>query len=59
MNALRNSNRSFNHNSLSTFIKLYQVGFFVHVLSNGKIVESGDWKLALELENDGYGKYLN
>ena len=26
---------------------------------NGKIVESGDWKLALELENDGYGKYLN
>ena len=59
VNALRNSNRSFliitHYQRLLNYIK----PDFVHVLSNGKIVESGDWKLALELENDGYGKYLN
>ena len=32
---------------------------FVHVFSDGKIVKSGDWKLALELENDGYAKFIN
>ena len=59
VNALRNSDRSFliitHYQRLLNYIK----PDFVHVLSNGKIVESGDWKLALELENDGYGKYLN
>ena len=59
VNALRNSVRSFliitHYQRLLNYIK----PDFVHVLSNGKIVESGDWKLALELENDGYGKYLN
>ena len=28
---------------------------FVHVLSDGKIVKSGDKDLALKLENEGYG----
>ena len=59
VNALRNSERCFliitHYQRLLNYIK----PDFVHVLSNGKIVESGDWKLALELENDGYGKYLN
>ena len=59
VNALRNSERSFliitHYQRLLNYIK----PDFVHVLSNGKIVESGDWKLALDLENNGYGKYLN
>lgn len=33
----------------------YIVPDFVHVLSNGKIVKSGDKSLALELEEKGYG----
>ncbi len=33
----------------------YIVPDFVHVLSNGKIVKSGDKNLALELEEKGYG----
>jgi Fe-S cluster assembly ATP-binding protein len=32
----------------------YIVPDFVHVLFNGKIVKSGDKKLAIELENRGY-----
>jgi Fe-S cluster assembly ATP-binding protein len=32
----------------------YLVPDFVHVLSNGKIIESGDKSLALELEAKGY-----
>jgi Fe-S cluster assembly ATP-binding protein len=31
---------------------------FVHVFVDGKIVQSGDSKLAEELENSGYAKYL-
>lgn len=33
----------------------YIVPDFVHVLSNGRIVKSGDRKLAIELEEKGYG----
>lgn len=33
----------------------YIVPDFVHVLSNGRIVKSGDRSLAVELENKGYG----
>jgi Fe-S cluster assembly ATP-binding protein len=32
----------------------YIIPDFVHVLFNGKIVKSGDKKLAIELENRGY-----
>jgi Fe-S cluster assembly ATP-binding protein len=28
---------------------------FVHVLAGGKIIKSGGWELALELEEKGYG----
>ena len=33
----------------------YIIPDFVHVLSDGRIVKSGDKKLALELEDKGYG----
>jgi len=32
---------------------------YVHILSKGKIVKSGDASLALELEKDGYAAYTN
>ena len=35
----------------------YIVPDFVHVLSKGRIVKSGDKSLALELEESGYGEY--
>ena len=31
---------------------------YVHILVDGKIIKSGDSKLAKEIENDGYTKYL-
>ena len=54
VNSLRNSNNSFliitHYQRLLNYIK----PDFVHVLKNGKIVKSGDFKLAIELENKGY-----
>ena len=32
---------------------------YVHVLVNGKIVKTGDKSLALDIEENGYAKYLN
>lgn len=32
---------------------------FVHIMINGKIVKSGDYKLAKEIEEKGYEKYTN
>ena len=59
VNAMRSSKRSFliitHYQRLLNYIK----PDFVHVFAGGKIVKSGDWKLALELENDGYSKFLN
>ena len=59
VNTLRSQDRSFliitHYQRLLNYIK----PDFVHVLSDGKIVKTGDWKLALELENDGYGKFVN
>lgn len=57
VNAMRSSDRSFliitHYQRLLNYIK----PDFVHVFSDGNIVESGDWKLALELENNGYAKF--
>ena len=54
VNSLRNSNNSFliitHYQRLLNYIK----PDFVHVLKNGKIVRSGDFKLAIELESKGY-----
>ena len=35
----------------------YIVPDFVHVMSRGRVVKSGDKELALELEARGYGEY--
>ena len=32
---------------------------YVHVLTNGSIKDTGDYSLALEIEKNGYNKYLN
>lgn len=32
---------------------------YVHVISNGKIVDTGDYNLALEIEKNGYNRYLD
>ena len=58
VNALRNPDRSFliitHYQRLLNYIK----PDFVHILSDGQIVKTGDWKLALELENEGYAKFI-
>ena len=54
VNSLRDPDRSFliitHYQRLLNYIK----PDFVHVLSDGKIVKTGDWKLALDLEKEGY-----
>jgi Fe-S cluster assembly ATP-binding protein len=59
VNTLRDPDRSFliitHYQRLLNYIK----PDFVHVLSDGKIVKTGDWKLALDLEKDGYGQFVN
>ena len=37
----------------------YIVPDFVHILYEGKIIKTGDKSLALEIENDGYDKFIN
>ena len=32
---------------------------FVHVISNGTIVETGDYNLAKAIEKEGYNRYMN
>ncbi len=58
VNGLRDAERSFimvtHYQRLLDFIK----PDFVHVLSDGKIIKSGDHSLALELEDKGYGWLL-
>ena len=55
INSLKNKNRAFivitHYQRLLDYIK----PDFVHVLANGKIVKSGDFTLALDLEKHGYG----
>ncbi len=59
VNTLRDPDRSFliitHYQRLLNYIK----PDFVHVLSDGKIVKTGDWKLALDLEKEGYGQFVN
>jgi len=54
VNSLRNSERSFIVVTHYQRLLDYIVPDFVHVLSDGKIVKSGDKSLALELEKTGY-----
>ena len=54
VNTLRDKNNSFliitHYQRLLNYIK----PDFVHVLKNGKIIKSGNFELAIELENKGY-----
>ena len=54
VNKLRSSNNSFlvitHYQRLLNYIK----PDFVHIIAEGKIVKSGDFSLALELEEKGY-----
>ena len=54
VNKLRNKNRSFiiitHYQRLLDYIK----PDFVHILSDGKIIKTGDASLALEVEKTGY-----
>jgi Fe-S cluster assembly ATP-binding protein len=54
VNNLRNNNNSFlvitHYQRLLNYIK----PDFVHIIADGKIVKSGDYSLALELEEKGY-----
>ena len=54
VNKLRSKNRSFIVVTHYQRLLNYIVPDFVHVLSGGRIVKSGDKKLALELEEKGY-----
>ncbi len=55
VNALRDGRRSFVVITHYQRLLDYIVPDFVHVLADGRIVRSGDRKLALELEQKGYG----
>ncbi len=54
VNSLRNGERSFVIITHYQRLLNYIVPDFVHVLSDGRIVRSGDRRLALELEEKGY-----
>jgi Fe-S cluster assembly ATP-binding protein len=58
VNLMRSENRSMivitHYQRLLDYIK----PDYVHILSGGKIVKSGDASLALELEKDGYASYI-
>ena len=55
VNALRHSDRSFIVVTHYQRLLDYIIPDYVHVLSGGRIVKSGDKSLALELEKKGYG----
>jgi Fe-S cluster assembly ATP-binding protein len=57
VNALRGPERSMLVITHYQRLLNYIVPDRVHVLSNGKIVRSGDKDLALELEKSGYAEY--
>ena len=57
VNALRSPDRSFL--VITRYLRLldYIVPDYVHILSDGKIVKSGDKSLALEVEQSGYAEF--
>jgi Fe-S cluster assembly ATP-binding protein len=56
VNALRNPERAFVVVTHYQRLLNYIVPDYVHVMSNGRIVKSGDKELALELEQEGYAE---
>jgi len=59
VNSLRSSERAFLVITHYQRLLDYIVPDHVHVMANGRIVESGGKDLALKLEAEGYAKYLN
>jgi len=59
VNALRDPDRSFLIITHYQRLLNYNKPDFVDVLSDGKKVKTGDWKLALDLEKEGYGQFIN
>jgi len=59
VNALRSSDRGFLVITHYQRLLNYIVPDYVHVLFEGRIVESGDKSLAEKLEAEGYGRYEN
>ncbi|MBP01381.1 MAG: Fe-S cluster assembly ATPase SufC [Rhodospirillaceae bacterium] len=57
VNSLRSSDRGFLIITHYQRLLDYIVPDYVHVLYNGKIVETGDKTLALRLENEGYASF--
>jgi Fe-S cluster assembly ATP-binding protein len=56
VNALRNPERAFVVVTHYQRLLNYIVPDYVHVMSSGRIVKSGDKDLALELEQEGYAE---
>jgi Fe-S cluster assembly ATP-binding protein len=59
VNNLRDENRSMLVITHYQRLLNYIVPDYVHVLADGKIVKSGGKNLALELEEKGYGQFIN
>ena len=57
VNALRSPDRSFLVITHYQRLLDYIVPDYVHILSDGKIVKSGDKSLALEVEQSGYAEF--
>ena len=57
VNALRAPDRSFLVITHYQRLLDYIVPDYVHILSDGKIVKSGDASLALEVEKSGYAEF--
>ncbi len=58
INALRNSERSLIVVTHYQRLLNYITPDFVHVMVDGRIIESGTIELALRLENDGYDSFI-
>lgn len=59
VNELKNNNRSMLVITHYQRLLNYIIPDYVHVLADGKIVKSGGKNLALELEEKGYGQFIN
>lgn len=59
VNTLRNKNRAFILVTHYQRLLNYVIPDFVHVLYNGRIVKSGDYRLAQELEANGYASIVD
>jgi Fe-S cluster assembly ATP-binding protein len=57
VNALRSPDRAIVVITHYQRLLNYVVPDFVHVMSNGRVVKSGDKQLALELEASGYAQF--